>query len=181
MGNINKMEADMLLNKFNHTYGLIEKTLTSLFKNKEDFSIETIYARAAFLDRFYSTCLNTFGKRNDSNKKEKKRLSNPSIEDVARYISLHQSDIKKAFEDKDPYKAVKEIMKVSFSEKGVKIFKNIYVFATKYCSFMYPNKYPIYDSLIGTALKELNSSYTGFDMSPISLEDLDKQNGYEKL
>ncbi len=123
--------------------------MEKLFEDKNDYSKENIYARVSLLDRVYSTRLNDY----DTG-------STVSINRMVMHIVNNAKSLKNCFESDDSFDAVKEIMSVSFDpDSGEKKYKNVYSFASKYCSFMNPDKYPIYDSTIREALRELNPKY----------------------
>lgn len=169
---MNDTEAREYFKGFQEKYGRSEAALVMLFKDKENYNSDMLFARVALLDRVYSTRL-----RNDENDDV------VHIEKMVNYLYESRERLKEIFScsNSDPYEAVKAVMGVSYDEKGIKRFNNVYSFATKYCSFMNPDKYPIYDSHVKEAIKKLLPDSKSIEVYANSLDELNKQEGYHNL
>ncbi len=105
-----------------------EKLLTNLFKEKKE--------NIKFLDILLkSTCLNSLYSTNIFD-------INSMSENI--YNSKIDDELKKG-----SYDVIEKIATVKIKEKE----KRFYSFATKYCSFHFPDKYPIYDSYVDKILR----------------------------
>lgn len=105
----------------------LEETAISRSFEKASEDISDILARIVLINVFYSTNLHTSNKG-----------SMPSVMDLAKIIECKYSDddIKNK---EDIVNVVKTIAEVSGKDK-------VYSFASKYCNFIQPEKYPIIDS-----------------------------------
>ena len=81
----------------------------------------------------------------------------PDVEDVARHIHRNAQSIDSALAAGSP-EVVDTIAKVAVPEKKD---RNYYSFATKYCSWQRPERYPIWDSHVDRYLWSLQKQ-TGF-------------------
>ena len=147
-----KNEVEKYLKKWNslENYVLQENSLDKLFfytypKNED---INDILIKASALNDFYST--NIF-----------------SIFPIA--IHIHKLNIDQRLSTFDPT-LVNDIANITI--KGKK--KNLYSFASKYCSHHFPNEYPIYDSFVEKILMYFSKKDTFASFKKIDLKDYQK-------
>lgn len=147
-----KNEVEKYLKKWNslENYVLQENSLDKLFfytypKNED---INDILIKASALNDFYST--NIF-----------------SIFPIA--IHIHKLNIDQRLSAFDPT-LVNDIANITI--KGKK--KNLYSFASKYCSHHFPNEYPIYDSFVEKILMYFSKKDNFASFKKIDLKDYQK-------
>ena len=147
-----KNEVEKYLKKWNslENYVLQENSLDKLFfytypKNED---INDILIKASALNDFYST--NIF-----------------SIFPIA--IHIHKLNIDQRLSTFDPT-LVNDIANITI--KGKK--KNLYSFASKYCSHHFPNEYPIYDSFVEKILMCFSKKDNFASFKKIDLKDYQK-------
>jgi hypothetical protein len=118
--------------RFDRENHLIEQTLSELFQqypHNED--LRHVLLKVVAVNSLYHTCIY-------------------ALDTVARHIHSHASEIDAALEA-GSHEIVDKIAKVKVQGK----VHNFFSFATKYCSWHQPEKYPIYDSRIDTYLWNL--------------------------
>lgn len=116
----------------------IKDLCTDKYKSQTD--INGVIAKISIINQIYST-----------------RVKNIDTYWLAKHITNNGEKLKKYIyseDEKDRIKAVQIIANSKdSSEENIKKMNNHYSFATKYCSFHKPEKFPIYDSYISAVVK----------------------------
>jgi hypothetical protein len=125
------------IRKFDNENELCEATLLGLFKSKPlNDNPNDVYLKIIALNTLYSTQIRLYS------------TQYPTMEDIAKQIVSNHQRIDVAISEGDP-EAVDLIgnIRVEGKEKQMDYF----VFATKYCSWSHPEKFPIFDSRVGVS------------------------------
>ena len=126
-----------------------EKCLIKLFSNhSQNVQLRIVLRKAKLLNKLYNT-----------------RISSSHIELVAERIAASRFDQRLA---KQNLTLVNKIARVKMNDGNIRIY---YVFATKYCSFHFPEKYPIYDSNVDEALWYFKKKCKFYNFTRRSLKD----------
>ena len=117
-----------------HTYDIQEQILRELVQRFPDHSnYEGVEAKAKLLNLFYSTGIQAIDREIE------KIMSVKNIDEVFQ-------------REKYSKELVDTIAKLELADGKVRVN---YSFATKYCALHQPNKYPIFDSIVGGVLETL--------------------------
>ena len=150
---ITKVDVETTLKQRNLVltdYALQEDLLRDTFdKYKHNDDYGQILTKVTLLNLLYSTGI-------------------MDVKGVADHIFKHGKDIDSLMKKGDPT-VVHLIAKVEHNGKPI----NHFSFATKYCSFHYPDKYPIYDDLVYKVLAALRTSLECGSFSPEKIKDKD--------
>ena len=111
--------------RFDRENHLIEQTLSELFQQyPHNDDLRHVLLKVVAVNSLYHTCIH-------------------ALDTVARHIHAHASEIDAAMEA-GSHEIIDKIAKVRVQGK----IHNFFSFATKYCSWHQPEKYPIYDSRV---------------------------------
>lgn len=159
-------EYDKILKSFYEEHWIEELALKSAFKpeilsvaaeakdaaTQEEAKAE-ILTQVILLNQLYSIGLQQNPTNNETKKKRKAEYKETiDVKAMTDRIYDNAKELEKCIKEGDP-KAV-EIIRNDNSEK----YKDAYSFATKYCSFSNPEKYPIVDQYVKKMLKGLLGS-----------------------
>ena len=118
--------------RFDRENALAEQTLAELFQQyPRNDDLRHVLLKVVCVNALYNTCIFT-------------------LEAVARHIHDHAGEIDALLQEASP-SVIDVIAKMNVQGKKY----NFYSFATKYCSWHQPEKYPIYDSRVDTYLWNL--------------------------
>lgn len=155
---------DDILNEWKDlgAYTKQEEILCNLFrKYPENTNFEDVVYKITILDSFYSTNLRFNDKTLTADKDSKS-----GVIEVANII-LGIKDFDERVKNGDK-KLVGQIVNTAKQDKNM---KSVYSFATKYCSFHNPEKYPICDNFVKEELKYYrNQKESNFDFRNNELE-----------
>lgn len=126
--------------EFDDKYGVREKALEEVFLKYRDTHIESeILIKVILLNHIYSAGLNS-NPPLEENKNKKRQVD---VDEMAKRLSTISDELNVLFHDESkPHVAVNKILDL-FSDE---CYFKPYSFATKYCNFHNPDKYPIADS-----------------------------------
>ena len=157
----NLNNANNIMNKWNNNekltdYRIQEKILSYLFKtyptNKNEYEISV---KVKTLNLYYSTQVK-------------------ATEQMKKHIYSKKKYIDKKLMKGDT-SIVSEIANIKLSNGEKRCF---YSFATKYCNFHNPKKYPIYDSIVRDLLYQYNKKYKFYKDGKYTKKDLKECNNY---
>ncbi len=133
-------------------YHLQEQLLWEIFgKYPKNTDYGQVYLKVAMLNTFYSTGIQ-------------------DVASVARNIVDNITNADKLMKDGD-LTVVHRIALVNHGKNGEDNWINHFSFATKYCSFHYPKRYPIYDDLVYRVLSKLRKSLTTMPFDQETFKD----------
>ena len=93
------------------------------------------------------------------------RLSNGSLNKIENWLEENGDKFENRVRRKGDYNVVMELVSCEGKKNS-----SWFIFSTKYCGFINPEVYPIYDSLIAVVLERLNADSAFYSTEPLSLE-----------
>ena len=158
--------------RFNTSFELEERTLRKLFDMKGEDD-EIIFTRVIVLNQLYSAGLTDHEMSEEKAQEyEADGVMKPvSVRRMADHIIKNKERLKKLIEEAEPDEAVKALMEVSYDRDGRRTYRSVFSFATKYCSWCKPEKYPIIDQYVEEFLYRWYHDISG--SQKISHQDFD--------
>ena len=151
--------VDYCIKQFDDEESIKEKAVDFVFSKSSDLELDHILARVSILNLFYSAGLNTY----EPSKEGKHAID---IVNMAKRIHSKREQLNELFSQvrNNPccsdsrFKAVNLIACDNEEGNAPLLFNRAFSFASKYCSWINQDRFPILDSYSKLMLKELNNS-----------------------
>ncbi len=183
----NVAEFDDAVRRFDASFELEECTLRKLFDMPEEDAL--ILARVVVLNQLYSAGLTDHEMSEETAQQyEMNGVMKPvSVRRMADHIIKNKERLRKLIEEAESAEAVKALMEVSYDPDGRRTYRNVFSFATKYCSWCKPDKYLIIDEYVKEFLyhwckdvfRGQMISWRDFDICEDTLEELQQNQTYK--
>ena len=148
LGRLDNDEYAKIKENISNWYKIQDEILTDLFKKKSDRTLKTTFLRVKLLNEFYST-----------------NVPNICIFNIAKEIAkdneLHKNIIKSNAITDRKSAAVNKITKIldEVLPEDSSLNKDLYSFATKYCHFLNPKEFSIFDRYVCFSLRDYIIKY----------------------
>jgi hypothetical protein len=118
----------------NRNYAKMDELIYHLFRQyPENKDINSIFLKCSVIDNIYHTCISQYHNIYDLSEHILKKCVDEKLSDADATVVDHIAE-----------------------------YKNLFSFATKFCSFHRPDHYPIYDRYVHEALKYFNKAHGKF-------------------